>query len=46
MDGEQMHKELTVGEVAGRSGLAVSAIHFYEAKGLIASRRNPGNQRR
>lgn len=45
-DVEQLHKELTVGEVASRSGLAVSAIHFYEAKGLIASRRNPGNQRR
>jgi MerR family transcriptional regulator, redox-sensitive transcriptional activator SoxR len=26
--------------------VAVSAIHFYEAKGLINSRRNPGNQRR
>jgi MerR family redox-sensitive transcriptional activator SoxR len=39
-------KELTVGEVAKRSGVAVSAIHFYEAKGLIRSRRNAGNQRR
>ena len=39
-------RELSVGEVARRSGLAVSAIHFYEAKGLIASRRNAGNQRR
>lgn len=37
---------LTVGEVAARSGLAVSAIHFYEAKGLISSVRNAGNQRR
>jgi MerR family transcriptional regulator, redox-sensitive transcriptional activator SoxR len=41
-----IRKELTVGEVAARSGVAVSAIHFYEAKGLIRSRRNPGNQRR
>lgn len=41
-----LHEELTVGEVAERSGVAVSAIHFYEAKGLIASRRNAGNQRR
>ena len=41
-----MHEELTVGEVASRSGVAVSAIHFYESKGLIASRRNAGNQRR
>lgn len=41
-----LHRELSVGEVARRSGLAVSAIHFYEAKGLIRSRRNAGNQRR
>ncbi|EPC03274.1 hypothetical protein L861_17175 [Litchfieldella anticariensis FP35 = DSM 16096] len=41
-----LHKELSVGEVAKRSGLAVSAIHFYETKGLIKSRRNAGNQRR
>lgn len=39
-------KELTVGEVAARSGVAVSALHFYESKGLIKSRRNQGNQRR
>jgi MerR family transcriptional regulator, redox-sensitive transcriptional activator SoxR len=38
--------ELTVGEVAQRSGVAVSALHFYEAKGLIKSRRSAGNQRR
>ncbi len=38
--------ELTVGELAARAGVAVSALHFYEAKGLIASRRNAGNQRR
>jgi len=41
-----IRKELSVGEVAARSGVAVSAIHFYEAKGLIRSRRNQGNQRR
>ena len=40
------HKPLSVGEVAARSGLAVSAIHFYESKGLIKSWRNHGNQRR
>lgn len=39
-------KELTVGEIARRSGVAVSALHFYEAKGLIHSFRNAGNQRR
>lgn len=38
--------ELTVGEVAARSGVAVSAIHFYEAKGLLTSWRNSANQRR
>lgn len=41
-----MHKELTVGEVAARSGVAVSALHFYERKGLISSHRTSGNQRR
>lgn len=39
-------KELTVGDVAARSGLAVSTIHFYETKGLIRSQRNQGNHRR
>ncbi|WP_420231756.1 redox-sensitive transcriptional activator SoxR [Pseudomonas sp. ABY48] len=41
-----VHKELTVGQVAARSGVAVTALHFYESKGLIKSTRNPGNQRR
>jgi MerR family redox-sensitive transcriptional activator SoxR len=41
-----MAKELTVGQVAARSGVAVSALHFYEAKGLIQSHRTGGNQRR
>ncbi len=39
-------KELSVGEVAKRSGVAVSALHFYESQGLIQSRRTSGNQRR
>jgi MerR family redox-sensitive transcriptional activator SoxR len=38
--------DLTVGEVAARSGVPVSTIHFYEARGLIASWRTSGNQRR
>ncbi|MEL1265785.1 redox-sensitive transcriptional activator SoxR [Pseudoxanthomonas putridarboris] len=38
--------ELTVGQVASRAGVAVSTLHFYEAKGLIHSWRNAGNQRR
>lgn len=37
---------LTVGQLAARSGVAVSALHFYERKGLIASERTLGNQRR
>ncbi len=37
---------LTVGEVAKRSGVAISTIHFYESKGLIKSMRTNGNQRR
>jgi MerR family redox-sensitive transcriptional activator SoxR len=41
-----MQTELTVGELARRSGVAVSTLHFYEAKGLIRSRRSAGNQRR
>jgi MerR family redox-sensitive transcriptional activator SoxR len=43
---QNLHKELTVGEVAARSGVAVTALHFYETKGLIKSHRNQGNQRR
>ncbi|RSS36759.1 redox-sensitive transcriptional activator SoxR [Streptomyces sp. WAC08241] len=42
---EKIH-ELTVGQLSARSGAAVSALHFYEAKGLIRSRRTGGNQRR
>jgi len=38
--------ELSVGEVARRSGVAVSTLHFYEERGLIRSDRNAGNQRR
>lgn len=40
------YRLLTVGEVAKRSGVAVSALHFYESKGLIQATRNAGNQRR
>jgi len=39
-------KKLGVGELAERSGVAISALHFYEAKGLIHSDRSSGNQRR
>jgi MerR family redox-sensitive transcriptional activator SoxR len=37
---------LTVGEVATRSGLAPSALRFYESEGLIPATRTTGNQRR
>ncbi|AZF20637.1 redox-sensitive transcriptional activator SoxR [Pseudomonas sp. R3-52-08] len=41
-----LDKQLTVGQLAARSGVAVTALHFYETKGLIKSNRNAGNQRR
>ncbi|AYD01457.1 redox-sensitive transcriptional activator SoxR [Neorhizobium sp. NCHU2750] len=43
---ERLENELSVGELARRAGVAVSTLHFYETKGLIASRRTEGNQRR
>ncbi len=39
-------QELSVGEVARRAGVAISALHFYEREGLIQSTRSTGNQRR
>jgi MerR family redox-sensitive transcriptional activator SoxR len=38
--------QLSIGEVARRSGVAPSALRFYEHRGLIASTRTDGNQRR
>ncbi len=41
------HKDLlSIGDVARRTGLSVSAIRFYEGKGLIEPVRTSGNQRR
>ncbi len=37
---------LTIGEVAARSGVATSALRFYEEQGLIASERNDAGHRR
>jgi MerR family transcriptional regulator, redox-sensitive transcriptional activator SoxR len=37
---------LSVGALARRSGVAVSALHYYEAQGLLSSQRSAGNQRR
>ncbi|MBP5855845.1 redox-sensitive transcriptional activator SoxR [Marivibrio halodurans] len=39
------NRYLSVGQVAERSGLPVSTLHFYERKGLIASQRNSANHR-
>lgn len=37
---------LSIGDLARRTGLSVSAIRFYEEKGLIEAMRSSGNQRR
>ncbi|TWB25008.1 redox-sensitive transcriptional activator SoxR [Nitrospirillum bahiense] len=42
----KLKRELSVGEVAKRAGVAVSTLHFYESKGLITASRSSGNQRR
>jgi MerR family transcriptional regulator, redox-sensitive transcriptional activator SoxR len=41
-----MAVDLSIGEVAERSGVAPSALRFYERQGLIESARTGGNQRR
>ena len=38
--------ELTIGEVSQRTGVAASALRFYEQEGLISATRTDGNQRR
>ena len=42
----QKPNQLAIGEVAARTGLSVSAIRFYEERGLVMSVRNAGGQRR
>ncbi|QTX03754.1 redox-sensitive transcriptional activator SoxR [Agromyces archimandritae] len=37
---------LTVGEVAARSGVPISTLHFYEREGLLAPERDDANRRR
>ena len=37
---------LTIGELAARTGIAVSAVRFYEGKGIVHPIRTRGNQRR
>ncbi|MGI9015810.1 MAG: redox-sensitive transcriptional activator SoxR [Euzebya sp.] len=41
-----MSDELTVSDVATRSGFAPSALRFYERKGLVTAHRSTGGQRR
>ncbi|MFM2355590.1 MAG: redox-sensitive transcriptional activator SoxR [Pseudomonadota bacterium] len=41
-----MRQGLTIGDLAERSGLAVSAIRFYETHGIVRPLRNQGNHRR
>ena len=43
---EEYDRPLSAGQVAARSGVAVSTVHFYERKGLIKGWRSAGNQRR
>lgn len=37
---------LTIGQLSSRSGVATSALRYYESQGLISSERTAGNQRR
>lgn len=45
---KRLHKDdlLPIGELARRTGLSVSAVRFYEQKGLVRAIRTAGNQRR
>ena len=44
-DGPNARDYLTIGELAARSGVAPSALRFYEASGLVTSQRTSGGQR-
>lgn len=48
MGGRAMHRDdvLAIGELSRRTGLAVSAIRYYEARGLVRAFRSAGGQRR
>ena len=41
-----MTQGLTIGDLAARTGLAVSAIRFYETHGIVKPLRNKGGHRR
>ena len=40
------HQLITIGQLSARSGVATSALRYYEDLGLIHSERTAGNQRR
>ncbi len=42
----ELEHELTIGALSERTGVATSALRFYEAEGLLHSTRSEGNQRR
>lgn len=42
----RLAQHLTIGQVADRSGVPHTTLRFYEDRGLIASERTTGNQRR
>jgi MerR family redox-sensitive transcriptional activator SoxR len=42
----KLQRTLSIGDVARRTGMSVSAIRFYEDKGLVSPERNAGGQRR
>ncbi len=42
---QNVQKGFLIGKVAARTGVSVSALRFYEEKGLVASSRNSGGQR-
>ncbi|MDD9908768.1 MAG: redox-sensitive transcriptional activator SoxR [Ahrensia sp.] len=46
MSSAVMKPGLSIGDVADRTGLSVSAIRFYEDRGLVRPDRNAGGQRR
>ena len=41
-----MDHDLTIGELSARTGVAASALRFYEARGLLRAHRSDGGQRR
>ncbi len=46
MAGRARQQGISIGQLARRTGLSVSAIRFYEEKGLVHPERNAGGQRR